>query len=51
MSEISDNIRATFVDMVRIYEEVARFFLDAGDRDVIVPLDMLSNLIASSIKV
>lgn len=31
MSEISENIRATVVNMVRIYEETARFFLDADD--------------------
>jgi hypothetical protein len=31
MSEISENIRKTFSNMVKIYEETARFFLDADD--------------------
>ena len=31
MSETSDNIRATVTNMVKIYEETARFFLDADD--------------------
>ncbi len=31
MSEISENIRSTFTNMVKIYEETARFFLDADD--------------------
>jgi len=31
VSETSENIRATFTNMVKIYEETAKFFLDADE--------------------